>query len=68
MSPRHGRAIQLAWLDGDGRLARTLPIPESASGQYPQLALANDSTALVAWTQTDSVKMVRLRVGGTSMR
>ncbi|HEU4761035.1 MAG TPA: sialidase family protein [Gemmatimonadales bacterium] len=68
ISPQRGRAIQLAWLDGDGRLARTLPIPGSASGQYPQLAMANDSTALVAWTQMDSVKMARLRVGGTSMR
>ena len=64
MNPRHGRSIQLARLDGDGRLAQTLPVPESASGQYPQLAMANDTTALVAWTQSDSVKMVRLRLGG----
>lgn len=64
MSPRHGRSIQLAWLDQQGRLAQTLPVPESASGQYPQLALADDTTALVAWTQSDSVKMVRLRVAG----
>jgi hypothetical protein len=65
MSPADGRAIQLAWLDGSGRLRRQLSVPASASGQYPQLTVLSDSTALVAWTQADSVKVVRLRLGAS---
>jgi hypothetical protein len=65
MSPADGRAIQLAWLDGSGRLRQQLSVPASASGQYPQLTVLSDSTALVAWTQADSVKVVRLRLGAS---
>ena len=65
MSPADGRAIQLAWLDGDGRLRQQLSLPASASGQYPQVTLLSDSTAMLAWTQADSVKVVRLTLGSS---
>ncbi len=65
MSPRHGRGIQLAWLDGDGRLRQELSVPASTSGQYPQVTVLSDSVALMAWTQADSVKVVRLRFGAS---
>ncbi|HET7601812.1 MAG TPA: sialidase family protein [Gemmatimonadales bacterium] len=65
MSPKGGREIQLAWLDADGRLRQQLSVPASASGQYPQVTVLSDSTALVAWTQSDSVKVVRLALGAS---
>ena len=65
MTPAQGRAIQLAWLDGAGRLRQQLSVPASASGQYPQLTVLSDTMALVAWTQSDSVKVARLRLGAS---
>lgn len=63
MSPKEGRAIRLAYVDGNGQLRQQVAIPASASGQYPQLAVLDDSTAVVAWTQDASVRAARLRIG-----
>ncbi len=63
MSPDGHRMIQLARIDAAGRLARTISVPGSTDGRYPQLEVLGDSTAVVAWTQGDSVRVVRVHLG-----
>jgi hypothetical protein len=64
MSPDGHRMIQLARIDAAGRLARTISVPGSTDGRYPQLEVLGDSTAVVAWTQGDSVRVARVHLVG----
>jgi hypothetical protein len=64
MSPGGQRMIQLAHIDSAGRLAGTMPVPESVEGRYPQIVVLNDSTAALAWNQGDGIRLVRVRLGG----
>ena len=65
-----GRAIRLARLRPDGRIAAAVTIPGSEEGSYPQLALADDRSALVAWTMPEGdatrLRTARVAVGSAS--
>lgn len=65
MTPAGERAIQVAWIGADGQLRETLSVPGSAGGQYPKLESLDDSTAVVAWTQADGVRVARVRLPGS---
>ena len=46
------RRIRLARLLPDGRIAGRAEVDGSEGGKYPQLAILNDTTAVVAWTSS----------------
>jgi hypothetical protein len=58
------RAIRVARLGPDGRKRGTAAVSGSEGGKYPQLAVLDDSTAVVAWTSTvgDGSRMGLARV------
>ena len=45
-----GREIRIAQVGAEGTVTGRLTVPNSAGGRNPQLALARDGSALVAWT------------------
>lgn len=50
VSPGGTRRIGLAQLLPDGRIVAQAEIEDSEGGKYPQLAVLDDSTAVVGWT------------------
>jgi hypothetical protein len=65
-----GRAIRIARLRPDGRIGAAVTVPGSTEGTYPQLALVNDGSALVAWTAPEGeatrLRMARVAVESAS--
>jgi hypothetical protein len=65
-----GRAIRIARISADGRITGAVTIPGSADGSYPQLTLAGEGSAVVAWTapegESGSVRLARVAAGSAS--
>ena len=47
------RTITVAWLGPDGSVRTQTKVARSESGTYPQLATLGQSSALLAWTESD---------------
>lgn len=60
------RLIRIARLSSDGRVLGQVAVNGSEGGKYPQLAVLNDSTAVIAWTA--SVKTPKLRLARVTLR
>lgn len=60
------RRIEIARLTPDGSIAGKTTVPGSDEGKYPQLAVLDDSTAVVGWTATvgegSRMRLARLRL------
>jgi hypothetical protein len=60
------RRISLARLLPSGRLAGRLVVEGSQDGKYPQLAVLNDSVAVVGWTASNGdmqgMRLARVRL------
>ena len=56
------RRIEAVRLGPDGAIRRRMPVEDSDGGRYPQLALLGDSVAVLAWTQRDSLRLVRIEL------
>ena len=65
VAPDGSRAIRLAVLDADGKLAYSAAVPNSSGGRYPQLVDLGEGSGLVAWT-ADGVKGTEIRFAKVS--
>ncbi len=59
--------IRVALIDAAGKVTRQVDVPGGSGGKYPQVAIAGDSLAVIAWTDaTGSAPAVRL--GAVTLR
>jgi hypothetical protein len=66
VSPDGRRLIRVAQMLPGGRMGAQQAIPASEEGKYPQLAVLDSTTAVVAWTEAQgegsSMRMARIRL------
>jgi hypothetical protein len=66
VSPDGKRMIRLAQLLPSGKVAAQQEVPGSEDGKYPQLAVLDSSTAIVAWTESEG-EGSRLRLADVTL-
>ena len=67
VSPDGKRLIRVAELLSSGKVAAQQQVPVSEDGKYPQLAVPDSTTAVVAWTESKE-EGSRIRLGLVTLR
>jgi hypothetical protein len=67
VSPDGKRLIRLARLLPSGKLGTQQQVPGSEDGKYPQLAVLDSTTAVLAWTESRD-EGSRIRLASISLR
>ena len=67
VSPDGRRSIRLIRVDGAGKVSRSLLVPGSEGGTYPQIAVREDGDVIVAWTaargESNGIALARASLG-----